>query len=235
MCYACAWCGYQLHPLAGTIFHKSPTNLKDWFFAIFLMSTSKNGVSAKELQRQLGVTYKCAWRMQRQIRKLMRFKGSKLSGIVEIDDTYIGGRRSGKRGRGAEGKTPVFGMVQRKGNLKAHVVDNLKVKTVKPLMQEHIEEKSHIMTDEFLSYAKIRNYGLEHDVVKHGIKEYVRGNVHTNTIEGFWSQFKRSVKGTYHSVSPKHLQLYVDEFAWRYNHRASETPFFDLLLQRVVE
>ena len=232
--YSCAWCGYNLSPLANTIFHKSPTPLKHWFFAIFLMSTSINGVSAKEIQRQLGVTYKCAWRMQRQIRKLMRSKTSKLIGIVEIDDTYIGGKHQGKRGRGAEGKTPVFGMVQRKGDLKANVVDNLKAKTVVPLVQENVEENSQLMTDEFRSYAKMKHYGFAHDFVKHGIKEYVRGNIHTNTIEGFWSQFKRSVKGTYHSVSPKHLQLYVDEFAWRYNHRKSEIPLFELLLQRVV-
>lgn len=139
-CYCCAWCGYQVHPLAATIFHKSPTNLKDWFFAIFLMSTSKNGVSAKEIQRQLGVTYKCAWRLQRQIRKLMRpDKPKKLKGIVEIDDIYIGGKHRGKRGRGAEGKTPLLGFVEGKGNLKADVVDNLKVKRVVPLIQENIE------------------------------------------------------------------------------------------------
>ena len=127
-CYACAWCAYQLHPLAGTIFHKSPTNLKDWFFAIFLMSKSKNGVSAKELERQLGVTYKCAWRMQRQIRMLMRFEGSTLSGTIEIDDTYIGGKRPGKRGRGASGKTPVLGIIERQGDVKADVVSNMKRK-----------------------------------------------------------------------------------------------------------
>ena len=127
--------------------------------------------------------------------------------FYEIDDTYIGGKHRGKRGRGAEGKTPVFGMVQRKGDLKANVVDNLKVKTVVPLIQENVEENSKLMTDEFRSYAKMKHYGFDHDFVKHGIKEYVRGNVHTNTIEGFWSQFKRSTHGTYHSISPKHPQL----------------------------
>jgi len=234
-CYACAWCSYQLHPLAGTIFHKSPTNLKDWFFAIFLMSKSKNGVSAKELERQLGVTYKCAWRMQRQIRMLMRSDNpDKLQGIIELDDSYVGGRHSGRRGRGASGKTPVLGMVERQGQVKADVVKNLKKKTVMPIIESTIDKDSTVYTDEFLSYTSLNKAGFEHDVVQHGIKEYVRGEVHTNTIEGFWSQLKRSLHGTYHSISPKHLQLYVDEFAWRYNHRKCQIPFFGLLLEKVV-
>lgn len=232
-CYACAWCGYQLHPLAETIFHKSSTSLKDWFFAIFLMSTSKNGVSAKEIERQLGVTYKTAWRIQKQIRTLMNDENLKLSGIVEIDDSYIGGKHSGKRGRGSENKTPVLGMVERNGNVKEEVVPNLKKKTVQPIISKTIQKKSTIFSDEFLSYNDISGMGYDHDVIKHKIKEYVRGKVHTNTIEGFWSQLKRSLNGTYHHVSPKYLQAYVDEFAFRYNHRKSDKPFFQLLLRQM--
>lgn len=233
-CYSCAWCGYDISPLAGTIFHKSPTSLKNWFFAIFLMGTSKNGVAAKEIQRQTNVTYKTAWRMQRQIRKLMRPDDSKLSGTIEIDDTYIGGKHHGKPGRGAEGKSIVFGMVEREGEVKAEVVENLKANTVMPIIQESVQVKSHIMSDEFPSYEKVEKLGFHHEVVKHAIKEYVRGNVYINNMEGFWSQLKRSVDRTYHSVSPQWLQLYVDEFAWRYSHRASETPLFELLIQRVT-
>ena len=129
-CYACQFCGHQLHPLANTIFHKSETTLKTWFFAIFLFSNSKNGVSAKELERQLGVTYKTAWRMARQIRSLMNESLKVLDGHVEIDDTYIGGVRRGKRGRGAEGKTPVLGMVQRGGSIKAKVIPNCQADTI---------------------------------------------------------------------------------------------------------
>ncbi len=172
--------------------------------------------------------------MQRQIRKLMRSENSILSGTVEIDDTYIGGKHKGKRGRGAEGKTPIFGMVERKGELKADMVENLKAKTVMPIIQENVEGNSQIFSDELSSYEKLKHYGFKHDVIKHRIKEYVRDEVHTNTIEGFWSQLKRSIDGTYHSVSPQHHQLYVDEFSWRYNHRSSENPFFELLLRRVV-
>ena len=233
--YSCAWCGYSLSPCANTIFHKSPTSLKTWFFAIFLISTSRNGVAAKELMRQTGVTYKCAWRIMRQTRKLMRTDNSfKLSGIVEVDETYVGGKHRGKRGRGAEGKTPVFGMVEREGEVKTKVVENVKAKTLLPLIQENVEENTQVMSDEFGSYNKVAKYGFNHEVVKHAIKEYVRGNVHTNTIDGVWSQLQRSIDGTYHSVSPQWLQLYVDEFAWRYSHRSSELPFFFLLLERVV-
>ncbi len=199
------------------------------------MSTSKNGVAAKEIQRQIGVTYKTAWRMMRQIRKLIdSVDSNKLGGTVEIDETYIGGKHEGKRGRGAEGKSIVFGMVEREGELKAEVVENTKAKTLIPLIQENIEKETHIMSDEFPSYDKIASYGFSHDVVKHAIKEYVRGNIHTNTIDGFWSQLKRSIDGTYHSVSPQHLPLYVDEFAWRYCHRTSSVPLFELLLQKVA-
>jgi len=199
------------------------------------MSTSKNGVAAKEIQRQTGVTYKTAWRMQRHIRMLMKPGNDPLKGTVELDDTYIGGKRPGKRGRGASGKTPVIGMVERQGNVKANVVDDLKKRTVRPIISGSIKKKSTVYSDEFFSYQDIRKYDLNHDVIKHRIKQYVRGKVHTNTIEGFWSQLKRSIHGTYHSVSPQHLQLYVDEFAYRYNHRKSEAPLFHLLMERVVE
>ncbi len=233
-CYACAWCGYQIHPLAETIFHKSSTKLTDWFFAIFLMSQSKNGVSAKEIERHLGVTYKTAWRIQKQIRSLMKQDNSILTGIVEIDETYVGGRRKGKRGRGAEGKTIVVGMTEREGAVKARVAKDNKISKVLPIMRKQIKIGTHVMSDEYRSYKNMASYGFKHDVVRHGFREYVRGEVHTNTIEGFWSQMKRSIDGTYHSVSPKHLQSYVDEFAYRYNHRASSVPLFHLLLGRMV-
>ena len=226
--------GNQIYPTAGMIFHKSPTSLKSWFYAIFLMSQSKNGVSAKELERHLGVTYKCAWRIQKQIRAIMKQGKSPLSGIVEVDETYVGGKRKGTRGRGAEGKTPIVGMVQRDSDLKASVVDNVKSSTILPMINENVKKGTRLMTDEFKSYRRARFYGFKHETVEHGIKEYVRGNNHTNTIEGFWSQLKRSIKGTYHHVSRKHLQSYVDEFAFRYNRRKSETPMFSHLLNQLV-
>jgi transposase len=232
-CYACSWCAHQIFPTAGTVFHKSPTPLTHWFYAIFLMSQSKNGVAAAEIMRIVGVTYKCAHRMMHKIRELMTQGGSLFDGVVEADETYVGGVRRGKRGRGAEGKTPVFGIVKREGQVFAKAVANVKSSTVMPLIRENVKIGTTVMTDTFAIYNKSKKMGYTHETVDHGAKEYVRGSVHTNTIEGFWSQLKRSIDGTHHSVSGKHLQKYVDEHAFRYNHRASPVDLFHLLMVRV--
>lgn len=225
-CYACQWCGYQLHPLAGTIFHKSDTSLKSWFYAIFLFANSKNGVSGKELERQLGVTYKTAWRMAKQIRLLMKNVKGPLSNTVEVDETRIGGIKYGQGTEGRKKKSIVLGMVERKGEIIARKIPDVKTDTIIPYVQENVEKGSQVMTDEWWAYRHLDRMGYLHDQVKHKAKEYVRGNVHTNTIEGFWSQLKRSIHGTYHAVSPKHLQSYVNEFAWRYNRRALPVSLF---------
>jgi transposase-like protein len=224
-CYACQWCGYQLHPLAGTIFHKSETSLKSWFYAIFLFANSKNGVSGKELQRQLGVTYKTAWRMAKQIRLLFSKAKPRLSKNVEIDETYFGGVKHGMHGRCAAAKTPIMGMVERKGSIVARIIKRANWLTMTPIIRQYVEVGTRIFTDENRSYNWLGVYGYKHDTVMHK-KEYVHGDIYTNTIEGFWSQLKRSVHGTYHSVSPKYLQNYVDEFAYRYNHRFDASPLF---------
>lgn len=224
--YSCAWCAKHVYPTAGTIFHKSSTSLHSWFFAIFLMSASKNGVAAKELQRQIGVTYKTAWRMNHEIRKLMgNGKPGKLKWAVEADETYIGGVRPGKRGRGAAGKTPIIGMVERDGKVIAKVIDNVTTANVFPQITRNLEPGSTLHTDENAVYRYAPRWGFKHRTVNHGREEYVRGDVHTNTIEGFWSQLKRSVHGTHHSISRKHLQKYVDEFSFRYNHRKADAIF----------
>jgi len=224
--YSCQYCGYQISPLADTIFHKSSTSLKDWFYSIYLFSVSKNGVSAKELERQLGVTYKCAWRIAKQIRQLFKQNKDLLSDIIEIDETYIGGKHKGKRGRGSENKTPVVGLAQRKGNLKAKVVSNTNSYTVQNIMRDSVQLGSNIMTDEYRSYNVVRKLGFNHQTVSHFKEQWANGIAHTNTIEGFWSQLKRSINGTYHCVSPKYLQSYVDEFVYRYNNRLSPFPIF---------
>lgn len=232
--YACK-CGYQISPTEGTIFHKSSTPLTLWFHAIFLMSQSKNGVAAKELERQLGVTYKCAWRMARQIRLLMTDDDGPLGGneIVELDETYVGGKAKGKRGRGAAKKTPVFGAVERDGKLKTKVVLNVRKLTLMPLIKDMVADNSVIVTDESNSYNDVKKIGHLHESINHSKGQYVDGDVHTNTIEGFWSQFKRSVHGTYHSVSRKHLQLYLDEFSFRYSHRKSNLALPVLIFSKV--
>lgn len=235
-CYACQNCGFQLHPTAGTIFDHSPTPLKMWFFAMFLFSASRNGVSAKELQRHLGVTYKCAYRMGQQIRKLMeQGGGDPLKGTVEADETYYGANtKKHIKGRGSENKTPIFGMVEREGNVIAKAVPNVKASTVMPLLRQNVEIGAKLMTDEYGIYNRAYQ-DFDHERVNHGRKEYVRGDAHTNTIEGFWGQLKRSIHGTYHFVSPRHLQRYIDEFAWRYNNRSNELPFFLLLKEQAMK
>jgi transposase-like protein len=222
--------GEQIHPLADTIFKKSSTPLTTWFEAIFLFSISKNGVSAKELERHFGVTYKTAWRMAKQIRSLMSDDKDLLDGVVEADETYVGGYRKG--GHGGKGKTPVLGVVQRGGAVRTKVVEARETHLVLNHLKENIRRGTHIYTDQFGTYAKAVKLGYQHDSINHWKKEFARGDVHTNTIEGFWSQLKRSLNGTYHSVSPKYLQSYVDEFAFRYSQRISPVPVFQTLVQR---
>ena len=235
-CYACQWCSHQLHPLAGTIFHKSETPLKSWFYAIFLFANSRNGVSAMELQRQIGVTYKTAWRMAKQIRKLFGKpkKGKRLSKTVEVDETYYGARKPGKRGRGAAGKTPIIGLVQRQGKIVAQVIKGHKTADIIPIVRQNVRKGSKVMTDELSSYSLLGLLGYKHKRVHHASKQYVQGQVHTNTIEGFWSQLKRSLTGTYHAVSPKYLQTYVDEFSYRYNLRHSLSSQFYPMISRAA-
>lgn len=218
-CYACMHCGYQLHPLAETIFHKSSTPLKSWFYAIYLFSVSKNGVAAKELERHLGVTYKTAHRMARQIRSLMSDTNGKISGNVEADETYMGGYRPYVKGQ-KDNKTPVLGVVERHGEVRAKVVDGANASTAIPFLRSNVEVNSAIITDDSRIYNRLKRE-YPHESVNHSAQEYVRGIVHTNTIEGFWGQMKRSIDGTYHSVSPKYLQFYVNEFVFRYNLRGA--------------
>lgn len=216
-CYTCQWCGYQLHPLSGTIFRKTTTPLTDWFHAIYLISVAKNGVSAKELERHLGVTYKTAWRIAKQIRLLMAQETEQLTGEVEVDETYIGGKH--KRRFGNEKKQVVFGMVERHGRARAKQVKSSGTRVLLPEIDKSIQLETHIYSDEYRPYKTLPRRGYSHTTVNHSKLEYVRGSAHTNTIEGFWGQLKNSLRGTYHAVSPKYLQSYLDEFAFRYNFR----------------
>ncbi len=235
--YECDRCGYQISPTAGTILHKSPTPLRSWFYAAFLMSATRTGISAKQLQRELGVTYKTAWRMFTQIRKLMGENVNPLSGQVEVDETYIGGKRAGKRGRGASGKAVVMGMVERNGNAIAKVVPNVKARTLLPMIEARVakEDKTIVFTDELNSYNGVERLGYAHEIVQHAAKQYVRGIAHVNTVESLWSTIKRGIDGVNHSVSPLYLQSYLDSYVYRYNHRKDETPMFASLLGRIPE
>jgi transposase len=217
--FVCSECDKHVYPLADTIFRKTTTPLWDWFHAIYLFSVSKNGVSAKELERALGVTYKTAWRMAKQIRLLMQEEGFMLGPDepVEVDETYIGGRK--KHAQGGQDKAVVFGAVERDGLIKAAHVRGNGARVILPRLRESIAVGTAVYSDQAAIYKTLQRRGYPHESVNHSAEEWVRGKAHTNTIEGFWSQLKRSIDGTYHAVSPKHLQSYVNEFAFRYNHR----------------
>ena len=230
--YACQFCGAHVYPCVGTPFEKSTTPLNKWFFAMYLFTTTRHGVAARELERQLGVTYKCAWRMAHEIRSLMaRTDAGALFGDIEADETYIGGRRIGKRGRGAEGKTVVVGIKQRQGPVKSRVVGNAKRRTIEPIIREHVRQGSTVNTDEWWAYRRLGLRGFRHQMVRHGSGQWVADAAHTNNLEGYWSQLKRSIRGTHVSVSSKHLQKYLGEFDFRHNARSMPNQMFHLLTE----
>jgi len=226
--FACLNCRQHIYPLADTIFRKSETRLWNWFYAIYLFSTSKNGVSAKELERHLGVTYKTAWRMAKQIRLLMAQEADLLSGTVEADETYVGGKTKGRSQR-LKNKTPILGAVEKYGTARAKVTDGASATTAKAFLQANVEPDTNLHTDDSNIYRWAKKH-FKHGVVNHSENIYVQNGVSTNTIEGVWSQMKRSIDGTYHVVSPKYLQFYVDEFVFRYNFR--DVAVCPLLLER---
>ena len=229
--YACMHCGHQLYPLANTIFRKTTTPLWSWFYAIYLVSVAKNGISAKELERHLNVSYPTAWRMLKQIRTLMTQDNKMLIGIVEADETYIGGRNK-PVDRRFDNKTPVVGVAEKRGKIKAKVMNSANAYTVLPYLQANIEPTAVLHTDQSKIYYRANQY-FKHLSVDHSSGKYAHNGVSTNNLEGFWSQLKRSINGTYHWVSPKHLDSYVSEFVFRYNHRFE--PVCPLLLARAVK
>jgi transposase len=235
--YACDYCGSMISPMAGTIFEKSSTSLRTWFYAMYLMSATRCGISAKQIQRETGVTYKTAWRMFKQIRTLMSEDVSLEGEAVEMDETYVGGKRRGQRGRPSAGdkkQTCVVGMVERKGRVVAIAANDATRKTLHGIAKEYILPESTVYTDELSAYRGLENVNsYQHRRINHSAGVYVIGDTHTNTIEGFWSLVKRGIGGVYHSVSKKYLQTYLDEYSFRYNRRMSEQPMFASLLEQV--
>jgi transposase-like protein len=241
--YSCDHCGTQISPMAGTIFEHTSTSLQLWFYAMYLMASTRCGISAKQIQRETGVTYKTAWRMFRQIRSLLSEPDIMLSQSVEMDETYYGGTRKGGGGRKMRGdkkKTPIVGMVERStksglGRVKALAAANLKSETVFDMVHEYILPSSTVFTDEAPRYDRLGARVGSHKRINHTSKVYVVGDVHTNTIEGFWSLVKRGIGGVYHAVSEKYLQTYLNEYAFRYNRRDQGNLIFESFLKRVVE
>lgn len=219
--FKCKKCRQQFTVTVNTIFEGSHIPLTRWLMAIYLFCASKKGISAHQLHRLLGVTYKTAWFMAHRIiyATTQSPLKEKLKGTVEADETYIGGKRKGKRCRGAEKKTPVFSLVERNGHIKSQPVGNVKAKTLKKIMLGAIAKEAKIITDEFPSYRWIKRHFAGHEVVDHGNQEYVRGDVHVNIVEGYFSLLKRAITGTFHHVSRHHLHRYVSEFDFRYNYR----------------
>ena len=237
--WTCSACGHHIHPTAGTIFHKSATSLHLWFYAIYLMASTRCGISAKQLERELGVTYKTAWRMAHLIRNELMEQGADLfSGEIEADETYVGGRRKGQTGRPGptdKNKTAVLGMVERHGRVAAYTVPNVRKATLLPHLTRRVLPASTIYTDELKSYTGLAQQGYQHERIAHSAGVYVSGTVHTNTIEGFWSLVKNGLRGVHHSVSAKHLQGYLNEYVYRYNHRKqAECSMFEALLLRAA-
>jgi len=223
--YSCQWCGHHLHPTVGTPFAKSRTSLQLWFFAIFLFIKSRNGVSAKELERQLGVTYKTAWRMGHEIRKHMAAVDgdAPLGGFgktVEIDETFIGGYKKG--GQGGAGKTIVLGMLEEDGEIITRIIPNRRTKSVLTPVADNVLKGSEIHTDELPAYDMLKDIQMNyvHKAVNHSKKQYVgiEGET-TNSIEGFFMHLKRTIKGTHIWVSRKHLSKYTGEAEFMYNRR----------------
>ena len=237
--YSCQWCGHHLHPTVGTPFAKTRTPLQLWFFAIFLFTTTRNGVAAKELQRQLGVTYKTAWLMADRIRAHMATVDGEarvggLGKIVEIDETLIGGNKRKRWQRSHVDKTTVMGMLERDGVVLTTVVADNRKHTLLPKVSEHVEAGSIICTDELPSYKGIGGIGalgFEHHTVAHSRGRYVGPTGgHVQGIENFWGQLKRSINGTYVHVSPKHLWKYAKEAEYRFNRRAHPSLMFPELV-----
>lgn len=233
--YECGDCSYQIYPMAGTIFEGSTTSLSLWFYAIYLFSVSKNGVSAKELGRSLGVTYKCAWRIGHKIREAMiDNSGYLMSGVIEVDEALIGGKeRGGKRGWGAGRKTCLVGIIERGGKVKITPVTSRNRETIFPLINQNVEKGSIINTDEFRGYNTLQEEGYEHRKVIHSRYQWAMGDDHTNSIEGYWSNLKKSILGTHTYVSQKHLSKYLAEFDFRHNHRKN-INMFEAILYRIT-
>ena len=240
--YTCDSCGLHVHPMQGPIFEKSTTSLQLWFYAMYIIASTRCGISARQLGRELGVTYKTAHRMFKKIRtELMNDSDDEpLSGDVEIDETSIHGKPRDRKmthkeaAAWREAQPKVLGMVERGGRVRARVIPSRRGPALSREVRANVNPMSIIITDDWQAYKPLRREYLDHKIINHSAGLYVDGDVFTNTIEGFFGNLKSGMRGAYKHVSPRYLQSYLDEFSWRYNRRKRDKPMFELLLARVV-
>jgi len=239
--FRCAKCKQDFTIKTGTVFGESKLPLRKWFMAIYLLSTTSKGISSVQLAKHVGVTQKTGWFMDHRIRKAMQQNKGQLFGRIEADETFIGGlsknmhkkkRLAAIKGTGGNSKTPVFGLRSRSGEVRAQVVDSVAKVDLHRVIEENVTPGSTLYTDQWVGYRGLRNY--KRKVVNHSAKQYVRGDVHTNSIESFWALFKRGYHGVYHQMSKKHLQRYINEYAFRLNRREeSMQSIFSELIGRM--
>ncbi|MEX2651245.1 MAG: IS1595 family transposase [Acidimicrobiia bacterium] len=232
--YGCQYCGHQVYPTADTIFNKSTVSLQLWFWAIYLMSSTRCGISAKQLEREIGVTYKTAHRMFKMIRSLLSDDvQTPLNGQVEIDEMYVGGTRKSSKGRLPAPKTTVLGMMERGGRVSAKVVPDASMLSLYPWIGKTVGEGSQVFTDEHTVYMNMPKTRFLHESVNHRSGVFVSGDAHTQCLDGFLALVKNGLRGVYHSVSSEYLQAYLDEYSFRFNRRDGVEPLFWAILSRV--
>ena len=243
--FHCPKCKANFSVLVGTIFENTKISLRKWFIAMYLISSHKKGVSSLQLSRDIQVTQKTAWYILHKVRTLyQQFDTPALEGEVEIDEMYLGGRETNKheskktprvQGRSCAVKAPIFGMVSRYGEARAVKVPNTQASTLLPIIKQFVAENSLLFTDELSSYSGLEKEGYGHQVIHHGLRQYSKAGVTTNSIEGFWAHFKRVVFGTYHMVSKHYLQRYIDECVYRYNtRRMRESDRFSFMFKKAL-
>ncbi len=231
--YQCE-CGNQVYPLANTPFHKSTTDLRTWFLAIFFMTNTRSGMSALQFQRISGVTYKTAWRIFHQIRLMMTDDDTLLTDSVEVDEAYIHPNPQRRSTAKPHNSQVLFGMVERGGKARIKHVKSSGTRVLVPEIQKNIEQTATIYSDEHGSYRLLKRRGYQHETINHGQQQYVVGRVHTQNVENFWSQLKRGIYGVYRHCDKQYLQDYANEYAFRYSNRKSDTPMFELVIGRLL-
>ncbi len=230
--FVCDRCGTHVYPMADTIFEKSPTPLRTWFYVIYLMASTRCGIAAKQVQRETGVTYKTAWRMCHLIREMLSDTSDPHIGSFEVDEAFIGG--VSKRPITYKSKTRVLGIADRAGKVHAYPVPDMGWKTIGPILERHAQKPSKIYSDAAKGYERLGLHGYDHRWVNCSQKMPYLPGVHINSIEGFWSVLKRGIKGVYYHVDKKYVQSYINEYSFRYNHRDDDRPMFLSFLSRVA-